>query len=366
MAGEGSGDAMAAPVVERLGVSSFGLGGPALAKAGTELLSDIASTSAMGIGAVLLRAPALVNAARRVLAATRDKTPRAALLVGFSEFNARLGPMLESRGVRVLWYAPPQIWAWRPGRGPALKNACEKMAVVLPFEEQLWRSYGAQATYVGHPALEHPELGRDETRDRLGLTPYADMVALLPGSRAHEVRHHLAPMLGAVALLRAERGAIDARVVIAPGLPARARAAISAEAAAAGVGTVEARAPDVLPAFDIALAASGTVTLECAIAGVPPVIAWRAGRLTEALANRWVQTPHVGLPNVVLGELVFPELLGPALSADSLADEACRLLDSKADWVARCRDVVSALERPLTGAAPPSARVAGMLEPWLS
>jgi hypothetical protein len=154
VAGEGSGDAMAAPVVRQLGVPAFGLGGTALGAVGMELVSDLSRTAAMGVGAVLVRAPLLIDAGRRLLSEARRRKPRAALLVGFSEFNAWLGPRLRKLGMRVLWYSPPQIWAWRGGRADTLRDACDRMAVILPFEEELWRAHGADAHYVGHPSLE--------------------------------------------------------------------------------------------------------------------------------------------------------------------------------------------------------------------
>jgi lipid-A-disaccharide synthase len=369
VAGEGSGDSMAAPVVRQLSVPAFGLGGTLLGAAGMELVADLSRTAVMGIGAVLWRGPRLIDAGRRLLLEARRRRPRVALLVGFSEFNAWLGPRLRKLGLRVLWYAPPQIWAWRGGRAESLRDACDRMAVILPFEEELWRAHGADAHYVGHPSLERPRPSRDAVRERFGMTPYAEYVAVLPGSRSHEVERHLGSMLRAALALRAERGAIDARVVVAPALRGRAAAFVARSAISAGVSVLETTAPAVLPAFDIALAASGTVTLECAIAEVPPVIGWRAGRLTEALARRLVQTESAGLPNILLGERVFPELLGPAFTADALADEACRLLDAKTEWVGHCRRVVERLEQPLERRGRsielPSERVARMIAPWL-
>lgn len=355
---------MAAPVVRRLGAPAFGLGGRALGAAGTELLVDLASLTAMGIGSVVARAPAIVLAARKLLAESKARRARAALLVGYSEFNAWLGPRLRALGVRVLWYAPPQIWAWRSGRAPGLGRAVDRMAVVLPFEEALWRSFGVDAHFVGHPSLERSAASREAVRERLGLAPWAEYLAILPGSRPHEVSRHLGPMLEALAILRADRGALDARVIVAPSLGRSVADEMARRSAAAGVSVIESSAPGVLTAFDVALAASGSVTLECVAAEVPPVIGYRAGPLTELVAKRLLSVEMVGLPNLVLGERVFPELLQSAFTADNLAEEAGRLLDERAAFVRACRDVKARLcpsERPES-----SAHVARLLAPWLS
>jgi lipid-A-disaccharide synthase len=361
-AGEGSGDVMAAPVLTHLGVPAFGLGGPALRSRGAELVTELSQIAVMGFGAVALKAPAIVAAARRLLKEAKRRRPSAALLVGYSEFHAWLGPRLRELGIPVLWYGPPQVWAWRPERASRLSKACDRMAVILPFEEQLWRDHGADAHFVGHPSLEAPVGERDAARERLGLTPYAEYVAVLPGSRSHEVRHHLRPMLEAIAILRAERGALDARVVVAPALEAGLAEHMSRAAVEAGLSVIESTAPPVLAAFDVALAASGSVTLECAVAGVPPVIAYRTGAVSELIARRLLRVENVGLPNLVLGRREFPELVQDALSAESLAEEAGRLLDERPRYVEQCRRVQVAL---VGGTLSASARVAELLSKWL-
>lgn len=368
VAGEGSGDAMAAPVVARLGAARcFGLGGPALRAAGVELVADLRNVAEMGVGGVLRRGPQIAWASSRLLWAIRDRKPQAALLVGYSEFNARLGPALRRRGIRVLWYGPPQVWAWRSNRAWNLADAADTLAVLLPFEEALWRSHGASAEYVGHPALERTAAGRADVRLRYDLTPTAEYVALLPGSRTSEVRRLLEPMLDAANLLRAERGAMDARVLLAPALPPDVVQWAAARAAYAGVPVTCAPAADILPAFNIALVASGTATLECALAGVPPVITYRVGPISARIAKALLEVDHVGLPNIVLGRSVFPELLQEQVEPANLARAALELLDSHAG-AQRCADVRAALEAPLGGPVhqSPSERVAGLLRLWLT
>lgn len=353
---------MAAPVVRELNVPAFGLGGHDLAQAGAELIADLRNVAAMGIGSVALKAPAILRTAQRLLSEAKRRKPRAALLVGYSEFHAWLGPRLRAAGVPVLWYGPPQVWAWRAERAPKLSQACDRMAVILPFEERLWRSHGADAHYVGHPALDTPPTDRTSARQRLGLTPYAEYIALFPGSRAQEVHHHLRPMLEAVALLRADRGALDARVIVAPALDPALAEQMSRAAVAAGLSVIESAAPAVLPAFDVALAASGTVTLECAVAEVPPVIAYRTGALTELVMRRLLRVDDIGLPNLVLGDRVFPELVQDALTGEGLAEAAETLLDSRERYIESCRKVRAELDAGRTSA---SRRVAELLSTWM-
>lgn len=362
-AGEGSGDALAAPVVRELGAPAFGLGGRALGAAGADVVVDLASLTGMGIGAVVARAPAIARAARTLLSQASARGAQAALLVGYSEFNAWLAPRLRARGLKVLWYAPPQIWAWREGRAPRLSRAVDRMALLFPFEEALWQRHGVDARCVGHPALEKTPAPRDAVRQRLGLAPWAEYVALLPGSRPEEIKHHLGPMLAALGILRAERGALDARVIVAPSLDRALSDRIGREATTAGVAVIESSAPSVLSAFDVALAASGTVTLECVAAEVPPVIGYRVGPLTELVAKRLMQVSLIGLPNLILGERVFPELLQSRFTAEALAEEAGRLLDERLAFVRACRDVKAASHKePLDS----SKHVARLIAPWLS
>lgn len=361
--GEPSGDALAAPVVRALGAPSFGWGGPCLSAAGTELTADLERVSRMGTVEVLTAAPALVLAARRLLAEIDRRAPAAALLVGFSEFNAWLAPRLQRRGLPTLWLAPPQIWAWRKERGPAIARSCTQLAVTLPFELDPWLAAGANVAFVGHPAVEPVLPSRAAARAALDLTPRAEYVALLPGSREHEIARHLDALLGAMDALRAERGAIDARVIAAPGLSSAARARLVRGAAARGVALVDAPALRVLPAFDVAVVASGTATLECALAGVPPVIVYRAHALTAAVARRMVSLPHVALPNLVLDRRAFTELLQDDVTPENIAEGVERLLVGRAAAQAACRAV---RDRCTPEGAAPSERVAALIAPWLA
>jgi lipid-A-disaccharide synthase len=366
VAGEASGDRAAAAVVARLrDYAPFGLGGPALARAGTELVSDLRDVTAMGIGEAGRRAFATTLAFARVLRAVRRRRPKAALLVGYTEFNARLAPWLRRWGTRVVWYGAPQIWAWRPGRAKALAPLVDRMAVMLPFEARLWRNAGADATYVGHPAMETLLLSRTDARRALGMTPYANGVAILAGSRPHEVRRLLPPMLAAYRLLFRDRAAVDARILVAPSLDAATRRHVQSLAERSRVATYDVDPADgampVLPAFDAALCASGTASLEAAIAEAIPVVAYRVGLTTEIAARLLLRVRHIALPNILLGRSVFAEILQRDVEPKKLHDALVRAIDERPARLAACREVVSALGTERT----PSARVAEMLAPWL-
>lgn len=366
VAGEASGDRAAAGVLARLGgVEAFGLGGAALEAAGVELVADIRATTALGVTEAAGRATAVLRAWRAVGRAWRTRRPRAALLVNYSEFNAHLAPALHAAGTRVLWYGAPQVWAWRPGRAASLRRFVDRMALVLPFEEPLWRAVGVDAHYVGHPALETPRLDRISARDALGMTPLAAAVAVLPGSRPHEVRRLLVPMLDAYEAVRSDRASVDARVLVAASLDVATRDWVRATCAGRHVGTFDvdpaAGAMHVLGAFDAALCASGTASLEAALARAVPVVSYRVGLATELAARALVRTPHVALPNVLLGRRAFAELLQRDARSSRMALALADALDRRTELVAACDEVESLLR----GASAPSAEVARMLAPWL-
>jgi lipid-A-disaccharide synthase len=366
VAGEASGDRAAAAVVARLeGVRAFGLGGPALAGVGMELVGDIRESTALGVGEAAARAGSVLRAWRGVVRAARVRRPLAALLLNYSEFNTRLAPVLRDGGIRVLWYGAPQVWAWRPRRVESLRRSVDRMALMLPFEEALWRRAGVDAHYVGHPALETTRLDRGTARHALGMTPFAAAVAVLPGSRPHEVRRLLVPMLDAYERVRADRASVDARVLLAPSLDRSTRGWARELCLERRVTSFDVDpylgATNVLPAFDVSLCASGTASLEAALARAIPIVAYRVGLATELTARLLVRTPHVALPNVLLGRRAFAELLQRDVRAYKLAGALADALDHRTALLSACDEVEALLGTERT----PSLTVARMLSPWL-
>lgn len=338
VAGEASGDLAASAALGALrrlrgatpAVSA--IGGAGVLPFAADTLADLRDLTAMGVGELAPRAAGLVRAFARVRRLVVARAFDAALLVGFSEFNTRLVPGLARAGIPVVFYGAPQVWAWRAGRMKQFAKMQGKLAVILPFEQGLWRSAGVDAHYVGHPASEAALAPRSVVRQSLGLTPSAPAVAIMPGSRPHEVRALLPTFLAAYERARRDRATLDARVIVAPSL--------DRETAAWAIGLArEAHAPHVvvdattgatplLPAFDVALTASGTASLEAAIAGAVPVVAYRVGVVTELAARALVKVENIALPNIVLGRRVFAEHVQrevePKLVARSLNDAITR------------------------------------------
>jgi len=366
-AGEASGDELAAAVVGRLKVPTFGLGGQRLAEEGTELVSRLTSVTTMGVAGPLARGPALISAGLSLLRQARRRRPRAALLVGFSEFNGWLGHRLRALKIPVLWYAPPQIWAWGTRRGLRFAAACDKVAVLLPFEQQLWHSLGKEAHFVGHPVAVEDFESKRVARDRLGLLPDAPALVLMPGSRPVEVERHLQSMLVAARVL-GQRHGIQARLLPAHSLDETTLKRVRRRAEDAGTSCVEPKLDRLISAFDAALVKSGTGSLKCAVAGTVPIIVYRAGRLGERVRRHLVRVSHIGLPNIVLGERRFVELFGREVSAASMATAVEQVLSEPLELSTTREQLIARLLPTSSDVDPrtPPDRVAGLIEPWLA
>jgi lipid-A-disaccharide synthase len=338
------------------------MGGRASAEAGADLVARLEDTTAVGVGDVAKRVFAIARARAAVGTAIRKRRPRAALLVNYTEFNTMLAGTLRSMGVRVLFYVAPQIWAWRPGRAKKLRAVVDRMAVILPFEEALWREQGVDARYVGHPALEDPSLGRLEARTRLGLS-LAPAVAILPGSRPHEVRRLLPTMLDGYDSVRHERASLDARVLLASSLDEKTAVWAEEQAREWRVPSLRVGGAHLLmKAFDATLCASGTVSLEAALAGAVPIITYRVGLGTELLLRPFLLTPYFALPNVLLGRLAFPELLQRDARASNMAAALHAALGKERNAMLAACDELG----PILGDKHEASReVATMMLPWL-
>jgi lipid-A-disaccharide synthase len=359
VAGECSSDRIAARALAALRVEreidAFGIGGDLLAAQGVELTAHVRGLSAIGIGAVAARLAAWVSAWAALRREIDLRRPRVALLVDAPDFNLPLARVLTERGVAVLQYVGPQIWAWRRRRLGLLRTRTRHVALVLPFEKPLYDAAGVRATFVGHPLLDEPDpLPPEVTRAALGAVPGERLVALLPGSRRSELAAHAAPMIEAASILASS----GVRAVFAPALDAASAGALAAARGAGCLavgGTLDAR--DVLAACDAALVASGTATLEAALLGTPLAVVYGLGPLSRLAARALVDARFVGLPNWIAGRRVVPELLA-GVTGERLARAALELLAPPAAAAMR-RDLAEI--RGALGTPGAAARVAALL-----
>jgi lipid-A-disaccharide synthase len=302
-----------------------------MAAAGMEVIADPTSRAVVGVNEALGRVPELYRAYRRLVSRLRDEPPHALVLIDFPEFNLSLARHARRAGVPVLYFIPPQLWAWRRGRIRQMARRVSRVLAVLPFEGELYKRAGVPVEFVGHPLLDvlPLDLGREESRRRLGLCPSEAVVGLLPGSRREEVARLLPAMLAATRRL-ASAGA--ARRVVLGLAPTVDRAVVEAllrqtdGAAAPRVDVLEGRTYEVMAAADVLLVASGTATLEAALLGAPMVVCYRVSRITEACVRLLVRVPWASLPNIVAGRPIVPEILQDEVSGERLATEALRLL----------------------------------------
>jgi lipid-A-disaccharide synthase len=330
--GEPSGDHHAARLVaalRRLGPCRIaGVAGPELRAAGVDPLARMEDLAVLGFTEIVARLPQLFRARTRLIAAQRAFAPHAVVLVDYPGFNLRLGPRLKRAGARVFYYIAPQVWAWHPERAQAMARWVDRLAVVFPFEEPIFRAAGVETRFVGHPMLDGlaPEVGEPRFREEIGAPAGRRILGLLPGSRAQELDRHLAPMVAAARVLMRERPDLAVVLPLAPGLADDRLAGLDL----GGIRVVRQRV-HATQAFATACAvASGTATLETALFATPLVVVYRTGAMNYAIARRLVRLPRIGLPNIVAEAEVAPELIQDALTPERLAERLAPWLDDPA------------------------------------
>jgi lipid-A-disaccharide synthase len=338
VAGEPSGDALAGELVRAAGemrpdVRFFGATGPELESAGAERVLPTSTLSAMGLTEVVGKLPAALKALSTLERAAVERPAAGAVLVDSPDFNLRLARRLARRGVPVVQYVAPTVWAWRRGRIRAVRRYVRRLLVTLPFEAEAYREVGVDAVYVGHPAADRiprPLPPRSEVAQRAGLPASRRWVALLPGSRAAELQRLGGPFAAAAARIDARVPDAAFLAPVAPGVDLER----VAEALSGGppVALVRHNRHEVLAHCVAAVAASGTASLELALLGVPHVVAYRVSAVTWGAARLLVRVDHVALPNLIAGKAIVPEFLQGAARAAAiaspvltwLADEAAR------------------------------------------
>jgi len=334
VAGEASGDLHGATLCRALRTLApsrplLGMGGERMAAAGLDRLADVTGAAAVGGTEALGPVPALVSAWRRLRAALGGPCrPAVLVLIDFPEFNLRLARVARGVGIPVVYFIPPQVWAWRPWRARAVARRASLILAVFPFEPALYRQAGGRVEFVGHPVLDAvadaPERGA--ARRRLGIEAEATVVGLLPGSRRQEIEGTLPTLHAAAARIAAARPAVRFVLAAVERAGGGAGPALALPGAGPPVQVVTGDPHAVMRAADLLLVNSGTATLEAALLGTPMVVCYRLSRLTEGMVRLLVRVPWISLANITLGRAVVPELYQRAFTPERVAAEALRLL----------------------------------------
>jgi lipid-A-disaccharide synthase len=366
-AGEPSGDlhgaAVARAILQRWPEAElYGLGGDLMRAAGVRLLAHAEQLAVMGFVEVLRHLPFFAGLWRQVKHEIASQPPDLIIPIDYPGFNLRLAALAKRRRIPVLYFIAPQVWAWHRSRMTQLAENVDRLAVVLPFEEKLFRDAGANAQFVGHPLLDLPDttLERAAFLRSIGVAADAPLLALFPGSRAQELRRHLSLFMQAVQQLKAQGATVQPVWAAAPGIPeALYRETGWPHTSDTGSLLAHARA---------ALVKSGTTTLQTALAEVPMVVTYQMHPLSYKLARRLVDVPHVALANLVAGKRVVPELIQEAATPEALAGALLPLLrdsdarDQAVDGLKQVRNQLASPEAGVSAAQQVTRLAAELIE----
>jgi lipid-A-disaccharide synthase len=329
--GEPSGDLYAGALAVELrrrapDITVFGLGGQRMMAGGGELAADYHGLSVTGLVEALSVVPRSLSTIARLADLARQDRPDAAVLIDFPDFHLGFGglglaPRLKALGIPIIYYIPPQLWAWRRSRMSAMKRIANRVLVIFPFEEPLYRAAGIPVEFVGHPLIDlaRPQEPLELFRREVGLDPARPVVALLPGSRANEVERLLPVMCAAAHEIARQLPNVQFVIARAPGLDAH----LFAKHPWGAIRPVEvlARTDDVLAAADVVVTASGTATVQTALHGVPMVVVYKLSPLTYRLGRRFVHVDTFAMVNLIAGRRIVPELIQDDCTPEAVARE---------------------------------------------
>jgi lipid-A-disaccharide synthase len=350
--GEASGDLYAAALVRELrsrapGVQVTGFGGPRLAAEGAALVGTYDGLTVTGLTEALFVLRRSFQMLNKLEAAARLEKPDVFVAIDFPDFNFRLLPRMRALGVPIVYYISPQLWAWRPKRIETIKRYVDKMLVIFPFEEEIYKRASVPVQFVGHPLIElaHASQPREAFLRSNGLDPSRPVVALLPGSRPNEVRHILPTIEAALPKIAAAVPGVQFLAARAPGLDDSLFAGLDTPSGGYTAKTATAAADDVLNAADVVITASGTATVQTALHEKPMVIVYRLSPVTYAIGKRLVGVTTFGMVNLVAGRKVAAELIQDEFTPDAVAGETISLLTTPGRADAMRADLVDVKAR---------------------
>jgi lipid-A-disaccharide synthase len=370
-AGEASGDLYAAGLVEALRrrnptLEFFGCAGQRMQRAGVRAVVDSRSIAVVGLVEVVTHIPRIHREYRKLIRAAEAERPDIAILTDSPDFHLRLARHLKRLGIPVIYLVAPQVWAWRKGRLPVMRHNIDQLLCIFPFEPEFFAPHGIDARYIGHPLtrLVKPSASREELRRRYGIPDASPVVALLPGSRKGEIERHLPILIEAVRQIRQQSQSPAPQFILAVPYGNLLGSNFKERISEASIQVVEGQTWDVLACAEVALAASGTVTIEATLVGTPMVTFYRVNKLSWLMGRFLVRVPFYSMVNLVAGRRIVPELMQNDMTPARLASEALTLLG---DESARnsMRGELQLVARKLAGPQDPLDVAAALVEKHL-
>lgn len=369
IAGEPSGDLHGSNLARSImqvspDIEVSGIGGARMAQAGVKLHYDMSGLAVIGFMEVLKDLKVFRHIFNSLLAKVDNDPPNVCVLIDFPGFNLRFARQLKRRGIPIIYYISPQVWAWGRKRIKAISSLVDKMIVIFDFEKELYETYGLDVEFIGHPLLDvvRPTMTHDEAYAYFNLHNQSPVIGLLPGSRENEIRRHLPIMLKAAQLIKEDFDGVQFLIPRAPTIPKETFHQLI-EDSKLPIQVISDKTYDVMNVSDLLLVASGTATLEGAISTRPMVIIYRVNFLSWLLARYLVKIPYIGLVNVVAGKPIVPEFIQYKARPGRIAAEACSLLRNQEKLAHTKRELAAVKEKLGTPGA--TARCAELILKFL-
>jgi len=332
VAGEASGDMHGANLVREMlnldpALNFYGIGGNRLREEGVELLANASDMAVVGLTEVVSKLGSILKIMGMMKRSLDERRPDIVILIDYPDFNIPLAKAAKKRGIKVFYYISPQVWAWRKSRIGQIKKTVSKMAVILPFEVEMYYQKGFGVNYVGHPLLDMVKLNysKQESRKKFGLSEDKITIGILPGSRTSEVRILMPELLRAAQILKREMPDLQFILPLADTLEETSVTKIIS-GFNVDVKVVSGHTYDVISCADLALVASGTATLETALLGVPMIIVYKISLLSYFIGRLFVHVKNIGLVNIIAGKTIVPELIQGDASGMRIAAESLSIL----------------------------------------
>ncbi len=332
VAGEASGDLHGSNLIRAIqridpSVRFYGIGGRKLEETGTRLIANSSDMAVVGLTEVIFKLRFILNVMGLLKRSLRESRPDLLILIDYPDFNLPLARAAKKNGVKVFYYISPQVWAWRKKRVRKIERVVDRMAVILPFEAQVYDKSKLEVSFVGHPLLDvvRKRYSREEALERFGLKDGFTTVGILPGSRKNEVKKLLPKMLEAAEILSGKLAPIQFVLPLADTIEVDFVTKII-DRYPVEIRVVSNDIYDVIGVSDIAMVASGTATLETALLETPMIIIYKISFLSYYIGKKFIKVDNIGLVNIIAGRTIVPEFIQGEATPVNMAEEIHNIL----------------------------------------